>query len=318
VYSRTGKPYPEQSQISAELLPMMLAAPKLAPGTFGLPEGAKMEQDRRILAAYGAVPGGEGPMPYFAGELFSFGKSLNWISGQSRRKKGDGSLQYHIFDVFFPYAKAAGHDMASRDRQAYIDAFFANADALGLPHPHVVRVANYPVRSMAELNARAKEFVREGFEGAIARKDWAGYRYSYSGYHAPNALKIKPVHDDEFPVVGYTQGRRGKDVGAIVWICEVPKPVDPRDKTFNVVPKEMTYDMRYKLFKCLGELVEGPGGKKTRFEHFVKGLPLTVEYAEISTKTGKPLQAKALAFRTYEAGPEHDPFRKVLKDCGAL
>ena len=31
-------------------------------------------------------------------------------------------------------------------------------------------------------------------------------------------LKRKPIYTDEFEVIGYTQGKKGKDVGAIVWI----------------------------------------------------------------------------------------------------
>ncbi len=133
-------------------------------------------------------------------------------------------------------------------------------------------------------------------------------------------LKIKPTYDDEFPVVGITQGTKGKAVGALIWICEVARPVDPRDKTFNVVPKDMTDDQRRRLYKCLNAEVpdpKNPSKKITRFDRDLKGLPLTVAFSELSTKTGKPLQAKALAFRTYEGGPERDPVRKLLLECAA-
>ncbi len=326
-YSRTGTEYPGQDQVAGEILPMLVDAPRIAPGQYGLPAAPNAlgtmafqtlaSRDRQILAAYGADPDSPGdPAPYFDGELYLHGKSLNWISGQARRGDDEGILVFNVFDVFFPYAKAAGHDMESRHRQAYLDAFFARADAAGLAHPHVVRVESFPVRDMAGLDELAKRFLREGYEGAIARKDDAGYRYSYQNYHAPALVKIKPKHDAEFAVVGFTQGTRGKDVGAVIWECEVPDPVDPRDRTFTVVPKDLTYEDRYAIFECLGRQVEGPGGvRMTRFERDVKGLPLTVEFAERSVKTGKPLQAKALVFRTYEGGPDADPIRKILMDC---
>ena len=310
-YSRTGAEYPGQDQIVAEMLPMFAAAPRVAPGEYGTPATAATERDRRVLAAYGDTPA-----PYFDGELYVHGKTLNWISGQARRGDDDGLLEFHVFDVFFPRAKAAGHDMASRHRQAYLDAFFAGAAAAGLAHPHVVRVENFPAAGPERVDALAKQFLEEGYEGAIARKDPAGYRYGYSNYHSANLLKIKPKQDAEFPVVDFTQGARGKDVGAVIWICEVPDPKDPRDKTFHVVPKDMEYKTRYALFKCLGQLVPGPGGEMTtRFERDVKGLPLTVEFAESSAKTGKPLQAKAKAFRTYEGGPDRDPIRALMAEC---
>jgi len=320
-YSRTGTVYPGQDQIVTEMLPMFAGAPAIAPGEYGTPAAPATERDRRILAAYGAGPGGGDPTPYFDGELYAHGKTLNWISGQARRGDDDGVLEFHIFDVFFPYAKAAGHDMESRHRQAYLDAFFARATsredpAAGLAHTHIVRVENFPAATAEAMNALAKRFLKEGYEGAIARKDAAGYRYGYSNYHSANLVKIKPIFDDEFTVVGYTQGTRGKDVGAVIWECEVPKPVDPRDRLFTVVPKDMTYEERYAVYKCLGELVDGPDGKRvTRFERDIKGLPLTVEYREMSAKTGKPLQAKALAFRTYESGPAADPVKALLDEC---
>ena len=67
-------------------------------------------------------------------------------------------------------------------------------------------------------------------------------------------MKIRPIFDDGFTVVGYTQGTRGKDVGAVIWECEVPKPVD---RLFTVVPKDMTYEDRYAVYECLGTLVVG-------------------------------------------------------------
>jgi ATP-dependent DNA ligase len=320
LYSRTGTKYPGQPQIVAEMGAMYRTAPRVVPGKYGLPAllptMSPTPATLKALEAYGSRPDQDaGPSdPYFDGELYLHGKKLNWISGQARRDDDEGELEFYVFDVFFPRAKAAGHDMASRDRQRYLDDFFAAA----APHPHIRRVENFPASSRGELDALAQRFLREGYEGAIARKDDAGYKYSYSNYHSANLVKIKPVFDDEFPVVGFTQGDRGKDVGAVIWVCEVPRPVDPADKTFTVVPKDMTYADRYAVFECLGRRVPGPDGKPTtRFERDIRGLALTVEYRGLSPKTGKPLQAKAKAFRTYESGPGVDPIRKLLAECAA-
>jgi hypothetical protein len=323
-YSRTGSEYPGQKHVVTELSEMYKHVPRIAPGEYGVPalvDGKPTSaQDERVLRAYGAYPAADSaegnPAPYLDGELYLVGKNLNWISGQARRGDDKGILNYHVFDIFFPYAKAAGHDMESRHRQEYLKAFFAATGAAGLRHPHILSVENFPVGSMEDVTRLAKGFVLEGYEGAIARKDTAGYYYSYSNYHAAHLMKIKPVHDAEFTVVGYSQGTRGKDVGAVIWECEVPSPVNPRDKWFTAVPKDMTYEDRYALFSCLGKEIEGDDGKKvTLFEKHLKGLPLTVEYAEISAKTGKPLQPKAVAFRTYEAGPGKDPVRRLLEEC---
>lgn len=305
-YSRTSSAYPGQRQLAAELLPMLGAAPPVRAGTFGVP----LDAPETVRSAYA------GALPYLDGELYLHGRSLNWISGQARKDEDEGLLEFHVFDVFFPAAVAAGHNMPSWARQAYLDALFEAAPA---PHPHVSRVRNFPAASLDEVRALAAKFVQSGYEGAVARKNAGGYRYSYNNYHSAALLKVKPKFDDEFPVVGFTQGSRGKDVGAVVWVCEVPKAADPRDRTFNVVPKDMTYAQRYALYRCLSAEVpdpRDPSRKVTRFARDLQGLPLTVEYAELSAKTGKPLQAKALTFRTYEGGPESDPVRKLFLECG--
>jgi hypothetical protein len=78
----------------------------------------------------------------------------------------------------------------------------------------------------------------------------------------------------------------------------------------------MTYAERYKIYRCLGVNVAADGTPPvSRFERDVIGKPLTVEYKELSPTTGKPLQAKALAFRTYESGPDADPIARLMREC---
>jgi hypothetical protein len=298
-YSRTGLDYPGQEIIAGELAAMFAAA-----------RAGVHADDTRADALY------------LDGELYRHGEGLNQISGQGRRADaaGDPELSLFVFDAFMPAEIAAGRDRPSRDRQALLDAFFAAADAAGVAHPHVARVPNHPVADQAAVDTLAREFLAAGYEGAVARRDLAGYRYGTNGYHSANAVKIKPTHDAEFPVVGYGQGGRGKEVGAVLWVCEVPadRALDLADRTFTVVPKNMTYAERYAVYRCLGANVAPAGAPpQTRFERDVRGLPLTVEYKELSLTTGKPLQAKALAFRTYESGPSADPIARLLRECDA-
>ncbi len=315
LYSRTGGLYPGLDHIREELKQMLQAAPSL--------------EISRGKPGYGIAAGDETkylgtldlPGAYLDGEIYLHGKPLNWISGQARKTGEEGTLEFHVFDVFFPGAKAQGLDMSSRDRQAYLSALFQAAKAAHIEHPHVVRVPIMAVSSNEELEAIARKALAEGFEGAVARKARAGYTYSFNNYHSANVLKIKPILDDEFECVGFTSGEKGKAVGAIVWICEVDPEhlVNPADKTFHVVPKNMNLPDQKKLFDCLRQEVPDPrrpSAKITVFERDIKGLPLTVEYQERSNISGKPLRAKALAFRTYESGPDKDPVRKVYLDCG--
>ncbi|HVE13741.1 MAG TPA: hypothetical protein VNI01_10140 [Elusimicrobiota bacterium] len=291
-YSRTGAAYVGQPELAAELA-AFLGAARADPLECGVPAAA--------AAAYA------GAVPYLDGELFVPGKDLNWISGQARRcEKAGQSLEFHVFDVFFPAAIARGHNMASRCRQRYLSALFA-----GPAPPHVRRVEGLRAGSQGDLDRLTQAFLAEGYEGAIARKDAAGYEYGAGNHRSPALLKLKPTFDAEFKVVGFAQGTRGKDVGAILWVCRTDG-----GREFTVTPKDMTYEERQKLYRCLGQRVTGADGRPlTRFDRDLKGKPLTVQYQELSAKTGVPLRAKALAFRTYEAGPAADPVRALFAEC---
>ena len=298
LYSRTSREYPGHEQIKSELLPLLANPPPIVAGHYGVPG------DANVVAAYAD------PRPYFAGELYRHGKSLEWISGQARKTDDDGDLKINIFDVFFPHAKAVGHDMESKHRQRYIDDFLAGGTT-----PHVARVPNTIADDIDHVHEFAKQCLKDGYEGAVARRDDGGYRYGYSNYHSANLVKIKPVFDSEFKIVGYTAGTKGKNLGSVIWECEVPNPIDPSDARFTVVPKGLTYPEMKKIYVNLSKIVKDSNGDMvTRFERDIKGLPLTVEYRDVSSKTGKPQQAKALTVRSYESGPHLDPMRALLLD----
>jgi len=245
------------------------------------------------------------------GELYKHGLSLNVISGQARGAKVAGELEYHVYDIFFPDEIEKGIDIPYSMRAERLQMFFNTA-----AHPHIKMVQSYPAHSLQEIKTLTVRFLLENYEGAVARKNDAGYRYSIGNYHSSNVLKVKPLYDDEFPVIGFTEGK-GKDTGAIIFICQVPlkDSLNPNDREFSVVPRDMTYEVRKQLFKCLSKKTDSNAldSNETIFDITLKGLPITVEYAERSAKTGKPLQPHAVAFRTYENG--EDPFVAILNMC---
>jgi hypothetical protein len=105
-YSRTAKPYAVSAALRAQAAALLAAPPP--------PAGA---------------PGGpdESAAPYLDGELYRHGWSLRKISGQARAEgagEGRESLDFVVYDVFWPAAKAAGHDMPSARRQEYLGALF--------------------------------------------------------------------------------------------------------------------------------------------------------------------------------------------------
>ena len=267
-YSRNGIHYPEESspQISVEMEEFIKHIPNLS--KYISAENMKYY---------------ENAIPYFAGELYKHGLPLNKISGQARNThlSTDNLLEYHIFDIFFPIAIAAGHNMISKYRQQILTDTFNSIHKLN----YIKQIENFKVISNDEMYKLFDKFINEKYEGAIARKDNAEYRYSINNYHSSNIVKIKPIFDNEFPIVGFTQGEKGKDKGALIWICGV------LNLQFHAVPKQ-TYKARYELYTRLSN-------DPKLFENYYKGKPLTIQYAELSTK-GIPLQPKAIIIRDYE------------------
>ena len=178
---------------------------------------------------------------------------------------------------------------------------------------------------MKEIDELTDRFIKEGYEGTVARRDLGRYRYSYNNYKSDDVVKIKRILDEEFKIVGFKDGKKGKDKGALIWIAEIDEKNAKikSDREFSAVPKDMTLEERKKLFKQLSEEVNATasngsgdakdGKKVTRFVRDYLGKPLTIEFSEISDKTGKPLQPKAITVRTYE-NPSTDPLRKLVED----
>lgn len=226
------------------------------------------------------------------GELYVHGKTLNYISGQVRRSVSarDIKLEYHIFDCFNPNKINA----SALARQKQLDKLFK-----GREFKTLFRVENYEVKTSEEINKLHDKFIAEGYEGAVIRKMKKPYCLSYTNKHTANVLKKKPVHDSEFDCLDFTTSDKGKSKGSVIWICATKEGA-----RFNVVPKDMSLEKSYKIYRCLTD-------DRSLFDKYIKGKQLTVMYNEISSGTGIPLQAKALRFATQD----NDPIEEVLKKC---
>jgi ATP-dependent DNA ligase len=319
LYSRSTGRFPGFAAIRGELAGPLGAPPPVPADLLHPPPGCPRDSPgftgADLLDVYDGAP------VYLDGEIYVHGESLRWLSGQARREADVGRLVFHVFDCFWPAAKAAGHDMCSVHRQAYLSRFF-DAAAQGGPEmrmPHVHRVETFEADSREAVEALSRAFIRDGYEGAIVRKNCERYVYSIGGYHAAALVKIKPLEDAEFEVIGFTEGRRGRDVGAVIWICAARG----RAGSFTVVPKGMTIDERKQVFRCLGEEVDNSeaaiaaGGppRLTRFLRDFKGQMLTVEYFELSDSSGKPSQPKAAGFRVQDTPGALNPLRRLFDEC---
>jgi hypothetical protein len=225
---------------------------------------------------------------YFDGELYKHGKKLQDISGDSRNETADTSNsntsrnEYHIYDCFYPKEL----DTCFKDRLAQLTLYY---DAISKKDSAVLKkVPVYLVGSLKAAEKRYEQFVALGYEGAILRNADGVYLTSANKTGAflrsNDLVKMKQKFADEYEVVGFTDGARGKDKGAIIWVCKTKDGVE-----FNVTPKDMTYERRYQLYD----------DAVANFDKKYANRMITLEYEDLS-ENGVPLRAKSVAFRDYE------------------
>lgn len=247
-----------------------------------------------VLKPFLVIASKKYPGLYLDGEIYKHGLSLQVISGIMRRDKesvDEKTLEYHIFDVFFPTGTAHTKGLPYIERKKILDDIFTIALQHKSNSKFLVKVKTHIVNSVAEETALYKKFLKEKYEGSIIRNLDAPYEFGINKeIRTYQIRKRKPRHSDEYEIVGYTEGSQGKDKGAIIWILKTP--CDKKKKIesieFTSTPVGIDYAERYKLFKEMTPEI---------FADNYKGKQMTVEYDELSAD-GVPLRAKAKNIRT--------------------
>jgi len=218
------------------------------------------------------------PNTIFDGELYTTEIPFEELAGLIKKKKLTPAdkerlcaIEYHIYDIVDEtkpfeerhamirkiFAQYAASRMASPHAHAHAQA--PNSDHM----PHLIRlVPTTEAKTPADFRAQFSEFIEAGYEGIMLRNKKGVYRCNYRSH---DLQKYKEFLEDEFPIVGFTQGD-GRDKGTIIWIC-----VTKEGKEFSVRPRG-TMEHRRKLFQTGEKYV----GKK-----------LTIIYQEL-TEEGKP------------------------------
>lgn len=223
---------------------------------------------------------------FLDGELYMHNKSLQQIGSDAKGKNAAaGAIQYWVYDHFYP----------SYDKEPFserVDILAEIYDELADEHKSLIKLLDtWEVTSADQLNDLYKEVLDENYEGLMIRTPDGPYLKSATKkseqLRSKDLLKRKEVFDDEFEVVGFTDGNNGKEIGAVIWICKIENPVEGNGE-FHVTPN-MPLKERYVIYKeCL-----------KKFDTKYKGRMMTVEYRGLSDN-GIPLMAKAIAFRDYK------------------
>ncbi len=225
---------------------------------------------------------------YFDGELYKHGKKLQDISGDSRNESANVSAsnadrnEYHIYDCFYPKELNTPFSQRYEQLQAFYNALDDDDSKV------LKKVPTFLVKNNTEALKRYTQFTKLGYEGAMLRNKSGPYladpQKTGAFLRSKDLVKMKPKFTDEYEVVGYDEGAKGKDKGAIIWVCQ-----NKNGDKFHVTPKDITYAERYSLFQDALE----------NFDEKYLGRMLTIEYEDLSND-GIPLRAKALTFRDYE------------------
>jgi len=221
------------------------------------------------------------PSVVIDGELYTDQMPFEELAGLIKKKKitaGDverlKKVKYHVYDIYdheqsnMPYSERLDvlADAVRRCACVANDTLTASGrilrSAADAAAAVVVLVRTEKVAVLADFRRLFSEFVEAGYEGIMLRNAEGVYR---ANYRSNDLQKYKEFMEDEYRIIGYTQGE-GRDAGAVIWLCETED-----GKEFTVRPRG-TMEQRRVWFNHGATYV----GKK-----------LTVIFQEL-TEEGKP------------------------------
>lgn len=211
------------------------------------------------------------------GELYIHGRSLQYISGTARLESGESrcnELEYYIYDTM-------NANMTAQERWNYISDEIA--PILGIvdfdPNANwndddlkVRIVPEEEVVGWTNIQKLHDKYVSEGFEGIVIRDPDKPYNY---GGRTNAMIKVKMYQDDEFEIVGYSDGLRPEDM---VFICKTQAGKEFEAKPMG--PRELKYEYLDRMEELIGKMA-------------------TVKYFYYSDD-GRPLQPVLKCIRDYE------------------
>lgn len=225
---------------------------------------------------------------YLDGELYKHGVPLEEINSIARSRSNKETLEYHIFDVFYPSIK-----MTYNDRLSLLNTMFqTGANQL----KYIKLVETHQVHNENDIKKLYKYYVENNkYEGLVIRSGLG--LYNLSGGRSYDVLKIKKRIDEDMVLISYTASKTGKEKDAIIFIVDpcikdYKEKLDRKElkkilsgKEFNVVPN-WTIQKRKELFY---KLEDNPD----IFDKLYYGASIRIQFDCYSQK-GIPLRAKAI------------------------
>jgi len=213
------------------------------------------------------------------GEFYNHRMNLQKISGIVRQQdinhEDKLELQFYIFDCI-----DLKNEFSFQERIVKLYEIFNDSPNL----KYLVLTETILVNNEKEADDLYNKFISEKYEGIVYKNALAKYEHSeIKELRSYNFMKRKASFSNEYEIVNYESGTKGKDLGAIVFIM---KTIDGNE--FKSVPN-MSLEERKKMYKLA----------KKDFDNIYKGKFATIKYDDLS-ENGVPLRGKFITIRDYE------------------
>lgn len=194
------------------------------------------------------------------GEIYKHGLDLETISGSCRKKVYEearhGEFQFWVFDIL-------ADGLTFEERLEILREIQPETNS-------VIIVDHIEVSTVEEIMKLHDEWVALGFEGGI----WRDAASVYKDGKDNRMLKIKLMQDDEFEIVGISEGLRPEDM---VFIMKMPD-----GKTFEAKPRG-TVEKRLEYLAEIDSL-KGQMGTVKFFYITDKGVPNLPVFKNVRAK----------------------------------
>lgn len=207
------------------------------------------------------------------GEIWAPGMRHQVINGIFMNAAADSSqLSYRVFDI-------VDETVTFKVRYQRLLEMFERAK-----YPNIVLVDQELASKSAQFEKAYRAALAAGHEGLVLRHPDGMYEAGVrKEVRSKFVLKLKPVYDSEFEIVGYKSGE-GRDSGAIIWTLKMPNGHE-----FSARPAE-TLDERRALFASMA----------SKFETEYRGRMLRISYGD-TTALGIPRFPRVIGFRDQKA-----------------
>jgi len=148
---------------------------------------------------------------YIDGELYSDDLTFEQITGIVRSETLSPEKQEMILKI-----KIRAYDSFKVGIDEDFDVRHSILNNVIAGKEHFTLVKNYITESESDVKKYHDKFVQDGFEGVIIRNIKGAYELDK---RSNNLQKFKVFIDDEFEIVGFTEGT-GNETGCVVWICK--------------------------------------------------------------------------------------------------